>query len=127
MTTAKTAKTARDKRRTAKRRGTAFERDVARRLREEGWYVIRAAGSLGVFDLFAVSGGDYACIECTTSARSAKAKERRLKRMLESGELAGIGAHRIWIATPARLGRRTYARLQDLARGDVWHLWGGAK
>jgi hypothetical protein len=122
------ARTVHDKRRTAKRRGTRFERDVARRLRAEGWYVIRAAGSLGIFDLFAVCGSDYACIECTTNARSAKAKERCLKRMLASGELSGIDSHRVWIATPARLGRRSYVRLQNVARsGDVWALAGGAR
>jgi hypothetical protein len=120
-------KTAHDKRRTAKRRGTRFEREVARRLREEGWYVIRAAGSLGIFDLFAVRGDTYACIECTTNARSAKAKERRL-RGIAGNELSGIDIHRIWIATPARLGRRSYVRLQNVARsGDVWALAGGAR
>jgi hypothetical protein len=97
-------------------------------LREVGWYVIRAAGSLGIFDLFAICGSDYACIECTTNPRSAMAKERRLKRMIERGELSGIDSRRIWIATPARLGRRSYVRLQNVARsGDERALSGATK
>ncbi len=42
---------------TAYRRGADFERRVAAHLREEGWVVVRAAGSRGECDLVALQAG----------------------------------------------------------------------
>jgi len=39
---------------TAYARGAAFERKVRRLLEEDGWFVVRSAGSKGVVDLVAV-------------------------------------------------------------------------
>ncbi|HEX59123.1 MAG TPA: hypothetical protein ENF26_03115 [Methanomicrobia archaeon] len=39
---------------TAYARGAAFERKVRRLLEEDGWFVVRAAGSKGIVDLVAL-------------------------------------------------------------------------
>lgn len=45
-------------------RGTAFERTVAKRLEEDGYYVVRAAGSRGAADLVALKTGHVVLVQC---------------------------------------------------------------
>jgi hypothetical protein len=74
-------------------RGRAKEYRVAKKLRGEGWTVLRMAGSHGVFDLVAlkldhlplcegwnIKLGDIRLIQC----KSGKSKERMIKDVLKS-------------------------------------------
>ena len=48
------------------RRGYAFENSLKKKLEAKGFYVIRSAGSKGVFDLIAVRNGKVYGIQCKT-------------------------------------------------------------
>jgi Holliday junction resolvase len=48
-------------------RGAAFERAVAARLADDGYLVMRAAGSHGVADLVAIKPGQVVLIQCKIS------------------------------------------------------------
>lgn len=49
--------------------GSAFERKVARLLSDDGYLVIRAAGSHGEADLVAIKPGQILLVQCKTSGR----------------------------------------------------------
>ena len=49
--------------------GRAFEYRIAKMLREEGWFVIRAAGSHGIADLVAAKGGQWRIIQCKNNGK----------------------------------------------------------
>lgn len=51
-------------------RGHTRERQIRKRLEEEGWWVTRAAGSLGDADLVALKAGEKPLmVECKSDAR----------------------------------------------------------
>ena len=68
-------------------KGRAFENYVANYLRRNGFYVIRAAGSHGVYDLVAIRNGIAYGIQCKTNGRLSR---KELIRILETSERYGI-------------------------------------
>jgi Holliday junction resolvase len=54
---------------TNKARGHAFEREVAKRLRGQGWEVVHSGGSLGQSDLVALKPGTVLLIQCKGGAK----------------------------------------------------------
>jgi len=80
-------------------RGHNRERDVRKLLREDGWLVIRAAGSLGTGDLVALKAGmTPRLVEVKSTAggpyeRFGPAERRALS---EAAEIAGAEAFLAW-------------------------------
>jgi len=53
------------------RRGAIFERQIADRLSEDGYFVIRAAGSHGHADLIALKSGQVLLVQCKLAGAGA--------------------------------------------------------
>ena len=68
-------------------RGYRFEREVMRKLINDGYFVIRAAGSHGVFDLIAIRGFDVKGIQCKLNG---KITNEEINKMKYYGEKYGI-------------------------------------
>jgi Holliday junction resolvase len=75
-----------------RRRGDSFERRVRSELEEDGWLVVRSAGSLGSFDLMAMRAGDEPLlIQVKIDAKiNLKDRERLLGDALKSGATAWV-------------------------------------
>jgi len=68
-------------------RGYRFEREVWQKLVEKGYFVVRAAGSHGIFDLIAIKNIDVRGVQCKVSGKISKDE---LNKMKETGEKYGI-------------------------------------
>jgi Holliday junction resolvase len=80
-------------------RGIQRERDLANQLREEGWFVLRAAGSHGEADLIALHvGRDPRMIEVKSTKRGPFAGFSPADRahLLESARQAGAQPWLVW-------------------------------
>jgi len=71
----------------AYRKGYRFEIYVANYLRRNGFYVIRAAGSHGIFDLIAIYHGCIYGIQCKTNGRLLR---KELIEIVKTAEKHGI-------------------------------------
>lgn len=72
---------------TAYQKGYLFERRVRRLLESQGYYVIRASGSRGPFDLVALKDGEKPLlIQCKVSKAKSKAK---IQELVEVASKAG--------------------------------------
>jgi len=69
------------------RRGYAFENSLKKKLEAKGFYVIRSAGSKGVFDLIAVRNGKVYGIQCKTGDYI---HERELLQIADTAKRFGI-------------------------------------
>ena len=75
------------------RRGRAKEYRTAEKLREEGWTVLRTAGSHGEFDLIAIKTADYLTSKGAVpmglmrlvQCKSGRSQERAIKEVLRTG------------------------------------------
>jgi len=94
------ARIARGAGRTTKLRATDWERHVASALRKAGWHVIRTSGSPGGFDIIALRGDVYMCVDCATDHVRARRKLARMRGLAESGQLSGVNIGHLWVATP---------------------------
>ena len=82
-----------------KRRGTRREHQVAEVLRSEGWFVIRAAGSLGCADLVALKAGEIARlveVKSTTRAPFADFGPAKRKDLIAQAKVAGAAPLVAW-------------------------------
>ena len=61
------------------RRGRRFEYKVGKWLIKLGYYVIRSAGSKGLFDLVAVKGNNVLFIQCTLNTREVDRRKKQLR------------------------------------------------
>jgi len=80
-------------------RGIQRERDLAAILRDEGWFVLRAAGSHGEADLIALHAGrEPRMIEVKSTTRSAFAGFPPADRahLIDSAAQAGAQAWLVW-------------------------------
>ena len=68
-------------------RGYRFEREVMFKLINDGYFVIRAAGSHGPFDLVAIRGFDVKGIQCKING---KITNEEISKMKYYGEKYGI-------------------------------------
>lgn len=68
------------------KKGRRFEYKVKKELEEQGYYVIRSAGSRGVFDLIAIKWDEVLGIQC----KLGKVSEKEIKEMFEVGSKYGI-------------------------------------
>lgn len=68
----------------SKAKGTAWENLVKHYLERKGMYVIRAAGSMGDYDLIAIEEGEWAVygVQCKTSKGLLDLKSRERLRLL---------------------------------------------
>ena len=71
----------------AYRKGYTFEIYVANYLRKNGFYVVRSAGSHGVFDLIAIYHGQIYGIQCKTDGRLLR---KELTEIVKTAEKHGI-------------------------------------
>lgn len=62
------------------RAGAYFERRVRRQLEQDGWFVVRVAGSRGVCDLIALRPGDARLIQVRRNGRMSTAERDVLAR-----------------------------------------------
>ncbi len=67
--------------------GYRFERRVMEYLQKRGYYVIRSAGSHGVFDLVAIWNYDVRGIQCKKDGRISREEK---DQMIEAGKKYGI-------------------------------------
>lgn len=64
----------------AKAKGARSERKVKKELEKRGWFVTKAGGSLGLWDLIAVSrGGDAAVLQVKTNRKPGKAEMAKMQ------------------------------------------------
>jgi len=68
-------------------RGYRFERKAMEELIKKGYFVIRSAGSHGIFDLIAIKHRDVRGVQCKLSGRISNDE---LAKMKEAGERYGI-------------------------------------
>ena len=83
----------------ASNRGHQRERDLVNRLREDGWFALRAPASLGVADVVALKDGRRpALIEVKSTTRSAISGFPPIDRaeLLEAATAAGADAWLYW-------------------------------
>ena len=66
----------------AKAKGTRAEHRAARILEAAGYYVIRAGGSLGVFDIVGIGPGDLKCVSVKAGTKYVSAVEREQLELL---------------------------------------------
>lgn len=71
----------------AYRKGYQFEIYVASYLRRNGFYVIRSAGSHGIYDLIAIRNGKVFGIQCKTNGRLLR---KELTEIVKTAEKHGI-------------------------------------
>ena len=80
------------------RRGIERERLMRKRLEDDGWFVVRAAGSLGDADLVALRPGEVRLVEVKATERSPFAgfppADRR--RLSAAAKVAGGSAWLVW-------------------------------
>ena len=69
------------------KKGYVFERQVMEKLIKDGYFVIRAAGSHGPFDLVAIRGFDVKGIQCKLNG---KITNEEISKMKYYGEKYGI-------------------------------------
>ena len=100
-----------------KANGDAFERATAKRLRADGWQVVRAAGSLGPADLVALAPGIVLLVQCKSGAEIMSHEE--WNDLLSLADRLGVFA--IVADRPAR-GVYRYRRIVavHVARGRYW-------
>jgi Holliday junction resolvase len=83
----------------AQNRGIQRERDLKKKLEAEGWFVVRASGSLGDADLLALRAGDTPRlieVKSTTGPFTGfKPPDRRA--VLAAAALAGAEAWLVWM------------------------------
>lgn len=79
------------------RKGARFENRVKEHLEQNGWYVMRSAGSHGLADLIAINPGSIWLIACRT----------------EKGRYSALEANKLWYTASqlAQLGNRVSAHL----------------
>ena len=65
--------------------GANFERQVKKQWEEDGWIVVRSAGSHGPADLVAAKGGIIRWIQCKTDGNLSKKEIDALKRVVKIG------------------------------------------
>lgn len=109
---------------TNKARGHAFEREIARRLRAQGWEVVHSGGSLGQSDLVAMKPGPAVLlIQCKGGAKRMSHDEwNDLYALAKRLGVVAIVADR-----PARgvyRYRRIVAEHAALARVWPWRVFG---
>ena len=68
------------------KKGRLFEYKVKKEFEKRGYYVVRSAGSKGVFDLIAIGNGEVLGIQC----KLGKVSEGEIREMLEVGRRYGI-------------------------------------
>jgi Holliday junction resolvase len=73
------------------RKGADLERRIRARLEEDGYYVVRSAGSKGVLDLVAFRSGETLFIQ----VKSGKGKMTRAERMKLVDMAADCGPHAV--------------------------------
>lgn len=93
----------------AKSRGSARERQVMMLLRNDGWVVLRAAGSFGNADLVALrAGSDPMLVQVKASARSPFEHFRPEERYALYSEAKRAGARAMLAWWPTRSPLRWY-------------------
>jgi Holliday junction resolvase len=76
-------------------KGYRFERRCAKTLEAMGFFVIRSAGSHGLFDLVALKPGIVWLVQCKVNREDlSKAEREALKRLAESLEARAVLAYR---------------------------------
>ena len=68
------------------KKGRQFEYVVKKKFEKRGYYVVRSAGSHGVFDLIAIKKGEVLGIQC----KLGNVSKDEIKKMKEIGEKYGI-------------------------------------
>ena len=69
------------------KRGYAFENSLKKKLEAKGYYVVRSAGSKGVFDLIAIKEGKVYGIQCKIGY---SIHEKELIRIVDTAKRFGI-------------------------------------
>jgi Holliday junction resolvase len=75
-------------------RGADFERAVKAYLEQEGYFVVRSAGSHGVVDLLALSGAGHLAVQCKINGQLAPNDRKRLMDICRECRLTPIKAWR---------------------------------
>jgi len=99
----------------ARQRGDYFERRTQDAFQHEGWWVIRAAGSLGVADLVALRRG-YTPRMISCKLTHHMPRKQRVE-LCEAAELAGAHPMLAWSAKPGWVGLEVLT-----IHGPVIHL-----
>jgi Holliday junction resolvase len=99
----------------ARQRGDYFERRAQDALQAEGWWVVRAAGSLGEADLVALKAGwQPRMISCKLTSHLPR---KQALQLLDAAEIAGAQALLAWSVKPGWVGLQTVER-----HGPATHL-----
>ncbi len=91
-----------------KRKGISFERSVVKKLRRQGYYAMRAAGSFGVFDVLAVNKEEVLGVQCKINGKLTKAER---KQLILTGKEYGITP---CIAYRRKKGKRYHIIIEKL-------------
>ncbi len=110
---------------TAYRRGADFERRVRADLQDQGWFVLRSAGSRGGFDLIALrpdgaGGCEVRLIQCKVTSRLPRARRRYLAQVASR-----VGAS-AWLASRGRANDQYVIGLTPLLSAHEKKHRGGA-
>ena len=76
------------------RKGANFERRVKKFFEKLGYYVVRSAGSHGLFDLVAVKKKVVLGVQCKVDGRLSKEEERKLRNAYEEYGIVPVLAYR---------------------------------
>jgi len=66
--------------------GANFERRVAKDLAEQGWFVVRSAGSHSPVDLIGLRQGEIILIQCKTDRRISKVAKAQLSALANENQ-----------------------------------------
>jgi Holliday junction resolvase len=100
-------------------RGTAFERTVRTALRDDGYEVIRSAGSKTKIDLVAIKRGELLFVQCKINGLCPPAERARLR------DLAGMAGALPVVAYSHKEGRAAAVVRYRLLTGDGPGHWAG--
>jgi Holliday junction resolvase len=92
-----------------KRRGTAFENRVKKHLEEQGWFVLRAAGSHGCADLVAISPDEVCFVQAKLGGPGAMPPAEWNELYQTAIRYGGVPV----IVHPPKRGKLAYLRMLD--------------
>lgn len=107
------------------RRGAAFELRVAKALEEDGYFVVRSAGSHGAADLVALKLGEVLLVQCKRSGAISREDWNDLVRLRQRLDPRGETVHALLALMPGVRGieyRRLLYQLAHNERRDLAYL-----